>query len=89
MTVTATSNRALGDRISRLRQQHGWTQRQLAYRAGIGLTVVSNSEYGRNQPSAASLLALSRAFSVSMDDLYCGGGQDGEEAATVVDTAAS
>mgnify|MGYP002359391963 CR=1 FL=1 len=89
MVLTPT-NAALGDRICDLRTRAGWTQHQLAYRAGLGVTVVSNAEYGRNQPTARSLFALALAFGVSMDELYCGGGRESGEkdAATVVDTAA-
>lgn len=81
-------NATLGNRISALRMRAGWTQHQLAYRAGLGVTVVSNAEYGRNQPTARSLFALAMAFGVSMDDLYCGGSDGNAEASGVADKAA-
>ena len=68
----APNNRSFGDRLAAFRKGAGLTQLQLASRAGVAFTVVSNAEYGRNQPTARSLFALARALGVSMDELYGG-----------------
>ncbi len=53
------------------RLAHGWTQAELASRAGISRTAVSAIEAGRLVPSVAAALALARAIGTSVEKLFC------------------
>jgi transcriptional regulator with XRE-family HTH domain len=60
----------LGDTLRHLRQRHGWTQRELARRAGVRVAVVSQLERGRVQdPRATTLRRLALALGTSMEYL--------------------
>ena len=60
---------SLGTRISQLRQDRGWTQKELATKAGITQNHVSRIEKGRMTPRRGTLKGLAEAFQVSVDDL--------------------
>lgn len=60
---------SLGTRIAQLRQDRGWTQKELAAKAGITQNHVSRIEKGRMIPRRGTLNALAEAFSVNVDDL--------------------
>jgi len=60
---------ALGERIRELRTKRGWTQQQLAERVGVQQKQISSYERGANIPSGQTFIALSEAFSVSLDFL--------------------
>ena len=55
--------------IRELREERGWTQLELAYKAGVTPATVSNWERGVFEPKASQLRALARLFGVSMDDV--------------------
>jgi transcriptional regulator with XRE-family HTH domain len=60
----------LGERLAAKRQGKGWSQRELARRAGISHTIVSGAEKGERRSigtDAARLLA--RTLGVSVDYL--------------------
>lgn len=63
----------LATRVIALRKEKGWTQKELAQRAGISQTTVANIEQGRNQSSKA-LVDLARAFGVTAEWLGTGKG---------------
>jgi molybdate-binding protein/DNA-binding XRE family transcriptional regulator len=52
------------------RTDAGWSQQQLADRAGLSRAEVSAVETGRLVPSAAVALALARAFGCAVEDLF-------------------
>ena len=52
------------------RQQHGWSQAELARRAGISRAAVSAIEIDRLVPSVAIALSLAAAFGLTVDDLF-------------------
>src|SRR5262245_15167228 len=52
------------------RQQRGWSQAELARRAGISRAAVSAIEPHRLVPSLAAALALAAAFGRSVEDLF-------------------
>lgn len=64
------SSELLGKRIAELRRDRGWTQKELAERAGITPTYVSEIENGRTKNVGSStLLDLAEALGASLDYL--------------------
>jgi molybdate-binding protein/DNA-binding XRE family transcriptional regulator len=63
-------DRPLPNRIKTFRQQRGWSQDQLAARAGISRAAVSAIEIQRLVPSVASALALAAALECKVEDLF-------------------
>lgn len=62
----------IGRRIRKRRQELGWTQEQLCQKAGISKGFLSDLENDKRSVSAANLLDISRALSVSLDYLMTG-----------------
>jgi transcriptional regulator with XRE-family HTH domain len=56
-------------RIRRLRQERGWTLERLASETALSKPYLGRLEAGERQPSLAALLALGRAFGLSVSDL--------------------
>ncbi|MBE3591064.1 MAG: helix-turn-helix domain-containing protein [Firmicutes bacterium] len=56
--------------LRRLRQARGWSQQELAQRAGVTRQTVSGVESGRYLPSVAVALRLARALGCSVEDLF-------------------
>jgi transcriptional regulator with XRE-family HTH domain len=59
----------IGTRISQLRQDRGWTQKELADMVGIGSNHVSRIETGKMQPRRSTMKALAEAFEINLEDL--------------------
>lgn len=57
------------ERLQRLRRCEGLTQEELAGRLNVTRTAISKWESGRGYPTVDSLKAISRYFSVSLDEL--------------------
>lgn len=53
--------------IRELREARGWSQAELAFRAGVSPSTVYNWEAGRFEPKASQLRKLAAALEVSMD----------------------
>ena len=70
----------LSEKLQALRRQKGLTQEELAQALYVSRTAISKWESGRGYPSIDSLKAISRFFSVSIDDLL-----SGEEALTIAE----
>lgn len=51
----------LGDRVRNTREQHGWTQAQLAERAGVSRPTVARIE-GKQDVSTVTLTKVARAL---------------------------
>lgn len=72
-------------RLARLREERGWSQKQLAARIGCRPGLVSKFETGRRTPRAALLVHLGAALGVSVDELLGvpqkGGGRDAPQLA--------
>jgi len=62
----------LKEKLQALRKQKGLTQEELAEKIYVSRTAVSKWESGRGIPNIESLKALSKFFSVSLDDLLSG-----------------
>lgn len=58
-----------GKRLRQLRLDAGWTQEQLAEKAGITTTYTSDLERGTKVPSLTIVLRISRAFRMSVAEL--------------------
>lgn len=69
----------MGARIRSHRDRAGWSQQELADRAGLTRSLVAAVEAGRQQPSVAAALALARTLGTSVEELF----------ATVTDPAGS
>ncbi len=63
----------LGERIFRLRDERGWSQTELARRAGVSRTTLSHLEAGvTRSPSSPTLRRLARALDVTVYGLVGG-----------------
>ncbi len=60
----------LGERLRDLRARSGWTLDELARQTALSKSYLSRLEDGDRQPSLAALLAISRAFGVSLSALF-------------------
>ncbi len=60
----------LGDRVRALRESKGWTQTELAGRAGVSRQLVGALEAGRNLPRVDSALALADALGMQVASLF-------------------
>jgi transcriptional regulator with XRE-family HTH domain len=60
----------VGEQIRRLREEKGWTGVQLAVKAGMAPSAVSQIETGKRNPNSASLVKLANALGVDVGDLY-------------------
>lgn len=66
-------------RLKELREQHGYSQAQLARKLGVGQSTVGMWENGANKPQNAKLEMLANLFDVSIDYLL---GRDEEQNAS-------
>jgi transcriptional regulator with XRE-family HTH domain len=62
----------MGKRIADLREERGWTQKQLAERAGLSITFLSEVENGKRNVSYGKLLRIADELGTSMDYLARG-----------------
>lgn len=60
------------EKLQELRKQKGFTQEELAERLFVSRTAVSKWESGRGYPNIDSLKAISKLFSVTIDELLSG-----------------
>lgn len=56
----------IGDRLARLRMEHGYSIRRLAEHAGVSASVVSDAERGKVEPSISSLKRLAEALGANV-----------------------
>ena len=57
------------EKLQELRKSRGLTQEELAEMLYVSRTAISKWESGRDYPNMDSLKAISKCFSVSLDDL--------------------
>ncbi len=67
-------SRAVGIRLRELREERGWTQRELDSRLGILQSKLSKYESGTHQPSLRTLVRMANLFGVTTDYLLTGTG---------------
>lgn len=63
-------HRAIGDAVRRLRHERGLTLKQLAERAGLSISQISQIERAESSPSLSSLYRLATALDVRVQDLF-------------------
>ena len=59
----------LGCSIARLRKIRGWTQAELAEKAGLSAGYIAAIEEGRSRPSLKALAVIVKALGTSLDEL--------------------
>lgn len=59
----------LGERIQQLRKTYGLSQEQLAEKVGVSRQAISKWETDQSLPEIEKILAISKAFSISTDEL--------------------
>ncbi|MBS0950575.1 helix-turn-helix domain-containing protein [Lactiplantibacillus plantarum] len=59
----------IGTKIKERRQQHEWSQQTVAERLHVSRQTISKWELGKSYPDLELLVALSKLFSVSTDEL--------------------
>ncbi len=69
----------VANRVRAHRQSRGWTQAELAERAGVSRAAVSAIEVSRLLPSVGAALSLARTFSCTVEDLFGLGTQNQAE----------
>ena len=59
----------LADKIIEERKKNGWSQEELASKLGVSRQAVSKWENGTSDPNTTNLIALSRLYKVTPEDL--------------------
>ena len=58
-----------GAKVAALRQQRGWTQRELSRRSGLPRSYLAQVETGRRNPAFKTIARLAAAFGLTLVDL--------------------
>lgn len=66
----ATVYRKVGENIRKLRKKAGLSQEQLAEKAKLDLTSISEVESGLRNPSLKTLYKISLALKISLKELF-------------------
>ncbi len=61
-----------GRRVRELRNARGWSQEELAHRAGMHYTYVGGIERGERNPALVNIGALASALGVQLAELFAG-----------------
>jgi transcriptional regulator with XRE-family HTH domain len=83
--MTANISKHIGERIRRAREQHGWTQGDLAQRLGKNATTVSNYENGNRTIRVTELPELARVLEVPIAYFFESEGPLAERLVELVD----
>ena len=78
---SATSQERLGAQLRAERQKRSLSVRELARRIGLSASLISQVETGRVQPSVTTLMAVVTELGLSLDNLFSGRLQSGEDPA--------
>jgi transcriptional regulator with XRE-family HTH domain len=70
---------AIGHNIRRLRDEKGWNQTELGFRAGASPSIISLIENGKRNPSTATLAKIAEALGVEVVELFPKGGRSSLE----------
>ena len=64
-----TTQRRLMMKIKRLRAVRGWSQEELAKKAGLARAYIARLEIGRHDPSLSTVVKLAKALKVKVGEL--------------------
>lgn len=70
MNETTPILKALGKRIAQLRKQKGMSQEDFADVSGKMINTISNIERGLSDPKVTTLMSISKALGISIDELF-------------------
>jgi len=70
MNETTQTLKALGKRIANLRKQKGMNQEDFADVSGKMINTISNIERGLSDPKVTTLMSISKALGISIDELF-------------------
>jgi len=59
----------LGKRVRKIREEKGWSQEELAHKAGFYRTYIGHIETGRKSPSAYTVWRIAKALEVIVTDI--------------------
>ena len=59
-----------GERVRKLRQSKGWSQEDLAFKAGMHRTCLGGIERGERNPSLRNIAAIAKALGVTLSELF-------------------
>jgi transcriptional regulator with XRE-family HTH domain len=62
-------NPRIGERVQTGRRRKGWTQKDLATKAGVSFAVISRLETGQQTVSAERLAVIARLLGLSLDQV--------------------
>ncbi len=65
------TKKIFGERLQRVRKNHGWTKQALAEMVGVSDVAIGYFEHGKRWPAVPTLIALAEALGCSLDWL-CG-----------------
>jgi transcriptional regulator with XRE-family HTH domain len=68
--------KAFGERLKHLRNQKGWTQKELAFKVEIGFSQFNKYEMGLHIPSLEKLIQLAELLDSTLDYLLTGDSND-------------
>jgi transcriptional regulator with XRE-family HTH domain len=63
---------AFGETLRQHRQKRGWSQEELAHRAGVDVSYLSEVETGKIEPCLLKMKALSHALEVTLAEMVRG-----------------
>lgn len=75
MNETTQILKTLGRRIAQLRKQKGMSQEDFADVSGKMINTISNIERGLSDPKVTTLMSISKALGISIDELFSGNKQ--------------
>lgn len=75
----------LGNRLAALRKEHGYSQEDLAAKLGVSRQAISKWECGESAPDTDNLIALSKIYGITLDELVYGKEAETNEQAIEVD----
>ena len=64
--------RQFGERVRKLRKQHGWMLVELSVETGLGRVFLSNLENGKHEPKLGTIKKLAKAFGLTASQLLKG-----------------
>lgn len=70
MNETTQILKTLGRRIAQLRKQKGMSQEDFADISGKMINTISNIERGLSDPKVTTLMSISKALGISIDELF-------------------